>query len=226
MATSGTPAPRRTSLSRETALRTAVEMADEAGTEVPSMRGLAERLGVEAASLYHHFRNKDVILDGMVDLVFGEIELPPDDADWREAMRRRAVSMHDALVRHPWAIGLMDSRTNPDQAKATLRHHNAVIGCLRAGGFSITGAAHAFSVLDSYIYGFTLQELSLPFQSSAELEDVAGSLLQELPDDEFPHLTEMIVDRALRPGYAYTDEFDVGLDLILDGLHRHRERWP
>lgn len=216
-------APRRAALSRETALRTAVELADEAGTGVPSMRRLAERLGVEAASLYHHFRGKDVILDGMLDLVFGEIELPSGDVGWRTAMRRRAVSMRAALARHPWAISLMDSRTNPGHA--TLRHHDAAIGCLRSGGFSIAGAAHAFSVLDSYIYGFTLQELSLPFTSSDGFEDVAGSILTGLPREEFPHLTEMIVDRALKSAYAYTEEFGIGLDLILDGLQRQRDGW-
>ncbi|RKN45257.1 TetR/AcrR family transcriptional regulator [Micromonospora endolithica] len=219
----GTPAPRRNSLSKEGVLRAAVALADEAGTAALSMRRLAERLGVEAMSLYHHFRKKDAILDGMVDLVFDEIELPPDGADWRAAMRRRAVSMRGALVRHPWAISLMDSRKNP--GRATLRHHNAVIGCLRSGGFSISGAAHAISVLDSYLYGFALQELSLPFTSPADLEDVAGSILRQMPRDEFPHLAEMIVDRALKPGYAYAEEFEIGLDLILDGLQRHRESW-
>lgn len=221
--TADTPAPRRNSLTKEIVLRTAVALADEGGNGAPSMRRLAERLGIEAMSLYHHFRNKDLILDGMVDLVFGEIELPPDDLDWRAAMRRRAASMRGALVRHPWAIRLMDSRTNP--GRATLRHHNAVIGCLRSGGFSISGAAHALSMLDSYIYGFTLQELSLPFTSPADLEDVAGSIMKQMPRDEFPHLAEMIADRALKGGYAYTEEFDVGLDLILDGLQRQRESW-
>ncbi|MFC7548753.1 TetR/AcrR family transcriptional regulator [Plantactinospora sp. GCM10030261] len=219
----GTPAPRRNSLSKEGVLRAAVALADEAGTAALSMRRLAERLGVEAMSLYHHFPKKDHILDGMVDLVFDEIELPSDDADWQAAMRRRAVSMRGVLVRHPWATSLMDSRTNP--GPATLRHHNAVIGCLRSGGFSISGAAHAISVLDSYLYGFALQELSLPFTSSVDIKDVAGSILQQLPRDEFPHLAEMIVDRALKPGYAYAEEFEVGLDLVLDGLRRHRERW-
>lgn len=219
----GTPAPRRKALSKELVLRTAVALADEAGTGVPSMRRLAERLGVESMSLYHHFRNKDLILDGMVDIVFGEIELPPHDVDWRTAMRQRADSMRSTLIRHPWATRLMDSRTNP--GPATLHHHNAVLGSLRSGGFSIAGAAHAFSVLDSYIYGFTLQELSLPFRSSAELEDVAGSILEHMPRDELPHLTEMILDRALKPGYAYAEEFDIGLDLILDGLERQRESW-
>lgn len=217
-----TDPPRRTSLSKELVLRTAVALADETGTGVPSMRKLGERLGVEAMSLYHHFRNKDLILDGMVDQVFAEIELPSDDVDWRPAMRSRATSMRDALVRHPWAIGLMDSRTNPGDA--TLRHHNAVIGSLRSGGFSISGAAHAFSVLDSYIYGFALQQLSLPFTSSAELEDVAGALLEQLPDNEFPHLAEMTAVHT-RPGYEYTKEFEIGLDLILDGLERLRGTW-
>ncbi|MGV0810939.1 TetR/AcrR family transcriptional regulator [Mycolicibacterium boenickei] len=221
--TTGTPEPRRNPLSKELVLRTAVAMADEAGTGAPSMRKLGERLGVESMSLYHHFRNKDLILDGMVDIVFDEIELPGDDVDWRTAMRRRAVSMRDALIRHPWAIRLMDSRTNP--GPATLRQHNAAIGRLRSGGFSIAGAAHAFSVLDSYIYGSTLQELSLPFQSPAELEDVAGAILEQLPRDEFPHLAEMIVDRALKPGYEYHEEFGIGLDLILDGLERQRKSW-
>ncbi|MFN6548059.1 TetR/AcrR family transcriptional regulator [Mycolicibacterium nivoides] len=219
----GTPAARRNPLSKELVLRTAVALADEADGGVPSMRRLGERLGVESMSLYHHFRNKELILDGMVDIVFDEIELPPDDADWRTAMRQRAVSMRAALIRHPWAIRLMDSRTNP--GPATLRQHNAAIGCLRSGGFSIAGAAHAFSVLDSYIYGSTLQELSLPFQSPAELEDVGGSILEQMPGGEFPHLTAMIVDRALKPGYAYVEEFGIGLDLILDGLERQRESW-
>jgi AcrR family transcriptional regulator len=223
MATERADTPRRNTLSKEMVLRAAVALADETGAGVPSMRMLAKRLGVEAMSLYHHFRNKDLILDGMVDLVFGEIDLPPDDADWQAAMRQRAASMRAALIRHPWAISLMDSRKNPGHA--TLRHHNAVIGSLRSAGFSIAGAAHAFSLLDSYIYGFTLQELGLPIASSTELEDVAGSILDELPHDEFPHLAEMIADHALKPGYAYTAEFDIGLDLILDGLRRQRESW-
>ncbi|SMD24905.1 TetR/AcrR family transcriptional regulator [Kibdelosporangium aridum] len=223
MAAEPTDTPRRNPLSKETVLRAAIELADEAGGGVPSMRKLAERLGVEAMSLYHHFRNKDLILDGMIDTVFGEIELPQDDVGWQTAMRRRAVSMRGALIRHPWAISLMDSRTNPGHA--TLRHHNAVVGCLRAGGFSIAGAAHALSVLDSYIYGFVLQELSVPFKTPVDLENVASSILDEMPRDEFPHLAEMIVDRALKPGYAYAEEFDIGLDLILDGLQRQRENW-
>jgi AcrR family transcriptional regulator len=216
------PAAARPHLSREKVLRAAVAMADEAGGGVPSTRRLAERLGVRAMALYHHFRNKDELLDGMVDLVFAEVELPTEGLDWREAMRRRAASMRAALIRHRWAIGLMDSRTG--QAPATLRHHNAVIGCLRTGGFTIAGAAHAFSALDSYIYGFVLQEVALPFDSAAELEDIAGSIMEQM-GDAFPHLTEMIVEHALKPGYAYAEEFDIGLDVLLDGLERRRDRW-
>ncbi|WP_232805705.1 TetR/AcrR family transcriptional regulator C-terminal domain-containing protein [Glycomyces xiaoerkulensis] len=220
----GAPRPPRSGpLTKEAVLHTAVAMADRSGAGVPSMRNLAERLGVKAMALYHHFRNRPALLDGMVDRVFGEIEPPPEDAEWREAMRRRAVSMREALIRHPWAIGLMDSRTEP--GRATLRHHNAVIGCLRSGGFSIAGAAHAVSVLDGYIYGFTLQELSLPFETPAELEDTADSIMRGLPGDEFPHLAEMVADHVMRPGYDYAEEFGVGLDLILDGLQRRRESW-
>ncbi|MGW7286104.1 TetR/AcrR family transcriptional regulator [Streptomyces sp. NPDC054847] len=218
-----TPAPRRRPLSKDTVLRTALALADEAGTGALTMRKIADRLGVEAMSLYHHVRNKEAILDGMVDILFGEIELPPTDLPWRPAIRRRAVSTRDALMRHPWAIGLMDSRSNP--GPATLRHHDAVIGCLRAGGFTIAGAAHAFSVLDSYIYGFTLQELSLPFEPSTGIDDLADSILQQMPGDEFPHLTEMITLHALKPGYTYAAEFDIGLDLVLDGLQQRREAW-
>ncbi|MEV6521162.1 TetR/AcrR family transcriptional regulator [Longispora sp. NPDC051575] len=217
------PAPRRAPLTREIVLRAAVALADENGAGAPSMRTLAGRLGVEATSLYHHFRTKDLILDGMVDTVFAEIELPPPAADWRTAIRRRSASLRAALLRHPWAIGLMDSRTHP--GPATLRHHDAVIGCLRRGGFSIAGAAHAFSVLDSYLYGFTLQELSLPAAPDGGMDEVAGAILDGLPLGEFPYLAEMITDRASRPGYAYAGEFGVGLDLILDGLRRERRSW-
>jgi AcrR family transcriptional regulator len=217
-------AHRRTPLTREAVLRAAVALGDESGVAALTMRKLAERLGVEAMSIYHHLPNKDAILDGMVDAVFGEIELPSYDGDWRSAMRGRAISAREALVRHPWAIGLMDSRTNP--GLETLRHHDAVIGCLRAGGFTIAGAAHAFSVLDSYIYGFAVQETSMPFEATGgDLDELAEAILEQMPRDLFPHLTEMIVDHALKPGYAYAEEFTIGLDLVLDGLERSREAW-
>ena len=210
----------RVPLSKERILRTAVLLADEQGVAALTMRKLAETLGVEAMSLYYYAANKDEILDGMVDLVFGEIDLPPRQADWKAAMRQRAISARDALTRHPWAIGVMESRANP--GPATLRHHDAVIGSLRQGGFSIALAAHAVSVIDSYVYGFALQALNLPFDTSEELEQLAEEMLREMPADQYPHLTEMIVEHALQPGYSYANEFEYGLDLILDGLERAR----
>lgn len=212
----------RAPLSREWVLRAAVLLADEEGVASLTMRKLAEKLGVKAMSLYHHVANKDEVLDGMVDVVFSEIELPSGAPDWKTAMRQRATSVRKALLRHPWAIGLMDSRTNP--GPATLRHHDAVIGSLRSAGFSIELAAHAFSAIDSYIYGFALQELSLPFDTTEELEEVGKAILQQVPADEYPHLTEMMVEHALKPGYAYADEFEFGLELILDGLERVHDK--
>lgn len=213
----------RGTLNREKLLHEAIAMADAAGGEIPSTRKLAERLGVRAMALYHHFRNKDELLDGMVDLVFAEVELPSDGLNWQEVMRLRAASLRDALKRHPWAIGLMDARPNP--GVATLRHHDAVIGCLRAGGFTIAGAAHAFSLLDSYVYGFTMQEQALPFDTTEDLEAVAEGIMALRSADDFPHFTELAVGHALQPGYSYADEFAIGLDLILEGLARHRESW-
>ncbi|WP_444963541.1 TetR/AcrR family transcriptional regulator [Nocardiopsis sp. M1B1] len=212
------PQRQRPPLSRERIFQAAASVADERGVASVSMRKVAEHLGVEAMSLYHHVASKDEILDGVVDLVFGEIELPDEAADWRAAMRLRALSAREALSRHTWALGLMDSRRNP--GPATLNHHDRVIGCLRRAGFPIALAAQAFSTLDSYVYGFVLQEASLPFRTSEELEDVAGAIREGMPADRYPHLTEMMTDHALRPGYDYANEFERGLDLILEGLAR------
>ncbi len=209
----------RIPLSRERVLLAAVAFADEHGIGSLSMRKLGDVLGVEAMSLYNHLSSKDQLLDGMVDLVFGEIDLPASGADWKTAMRERAQSARRALRRHPWAIALMSTRTSP--GPATLRHHDAVIGSLRAGGFSVSLAAHAFSALDSYIYGFALQEATLPFgESEEETAEVARMMMAQVPADEFPHLTEFTIEHILQPGYDYGDEFAYGLDLILDGLGR------
>jgi AcrR family transcriptional regulator len=203
-------------------LHAAVAFADEHGVASLSMRKLGQVLGVEAMSLYNHVANKSELLDGMVDLVFSEIGLPPDGADWKSAMRQRAVSARQVLSRHRWAIGLMESRASP--GPATLRHHDAVIGSLRAADFSVEVAAHAFSVLDSYIYGFALQEASLPFETGEETVDLAGTILKQMPPGMYPHLTELTVEHVLRPGYDYGAEYEFGLDLILDGLERAREQ--
>jgi AcrR family transcriptional regulator len=205
-------------LNRERVLHAALDFADEHGLAALSMRKLGDALGVEAMSLYNHVANKSALLDGMVDLVFSEIGLPQEGLDWKTAMRERALSARQVLSRRRWAIGLMESRTSP--GSATLRHHDAVIGRLREAGFSVALAAHACSVLDSYTYGFALQEASLPFQTPEETEAVAQTMLESMPANEYPHLTQLTEEHILRPGYEYGDEFGFGLDLILDGLER------
>jgi AcrR family transcriptional regulator len=202
-------------------LDTAVAIADGAGIEAITMRKLGQALGVEAMSLYHHVANKDALLDGMVDLVFAEIDLPTGD-DWKAAVRARTVSARQVLARHRWAIGLLESRTSP--GPATLRHHDTVLGCLRTCGFSVAMAAHAFSAIDSYLYGFALQEATLPFEDAAGTAEVAQSILEQMPTDEYPFLTELTVEHVLQPGYDYGEEFTFGLDLILDGLERAAEQ--
>jgi AcrR family transcriptional regulator len=211
-------AQRREPLTRERVLEAAVKLADQGGIESLSMRKLGQELGVEAMALYYHFASKDEVLDGSVDLVFSEIDLPASGADWKTAMRQRAVSVRDVLSRHRWAIGLMESRTNP--GPANLRHHDAVIGSLRAAGFDMEMAAHAYSLLDSYIYGFALTKMNLPFDTSQEIAAVAQSMLKPSPLDEYPNLVQMLTEHVMKPGYDFGDEFEYGLDVILDGFER------
>lgn len=213
-------AERRNRLSRERVLLAAIAQADAGGLDELTMRKLAEVLEVAPMALYRHVANKDDLVDAMIDAVFAEIDLPSADGDWRTAMRRRAISVRDALARHRWAIGLMESGTNP--GPANLRHHDAVIGSLRAGGFDIAMAAHAYSLLDSYIYGFALTKMNLPFEGADEIADVAQEMLAPFPEGEYPHLMEILTEHVMLPGYDYGDEFEYGLDLILDGLERTR----
>ncbi|MFF4562119.1 TetR/AcrR family transcriptional regulator [Streptomyces sp. NPDC001435] len=210
----------RIPLSRQRVLHAAIALADESGLDALTMRKLGEAVGVEAMSLYTHVANKEDLLDGMIDLVFSEIDLPSDEDDWKTALRQRAISVRQVLSRHRWAIGLMESRTSP--GPASLRHHDAVLGCLRRAGFSVALTAHAYSALDSYIYGFALQECSLPFDTPDETAQLARSILSQAAADQYPHLAELTAEHVLRPGYDYGDEFAFGLDLILDGLERAR----
>jgi AcrR family transcriptional regulator len=209
--------PRRVPLSRERVLDAAMKLADQGGLESLSMRKLGQELGAEAMAVYYYFANKDEVIDGMVDIVFSEIELPNDGASWKAAMRERATSLRDVLLRHRWAIGLMEARRNA--GPANLRHHDAVIGSLRAADFGMDLAAHAYSLLDSYIYGFALTKMNLPFQATEEVAEVAQGMLQRFPVDEYPNLVAIIAER-MKPGYDYGDEFEYGLDLILDGLEK------
>ena len=212
--------PRETSnrprLSRERILRSAVAVADTGGISSLTIRSLATELGVKPMSVYHHVPTKDAILDGIVDLVFAEIELPEIGGDWEIEMRRRAASARDELRRHPWAIGLLESRTNP--GPATLRHHDAVIGTLRAAGFSVAMTAHAYALIDAYVYGFALSEASLPINGPDTVPDVAEQMMGQFSADEFPHLVEFSVEHIMKPDYDYGAEFEFGLGIVLDGL--------
>jgi AcrR family transcriptional regulator len=209
-------APPRTPLSRERVLDGALAVADAGGIAALTIRSLAEKLGVKPMSVYHHVANKDEILDCIVDLVFSEIELPVPGGDWRTEMRRRAISARQVLRRHPWAIQLLQSRTSP--GAATLRHHDAVIGSLRGAGFSVAMTAHAFALIDSYVFGFALSEAALPINGPETVTEVAETMMRNHFTEAYPHLVEFSTEHILKPGYDFGEEFEFGLDLILDGL--------
>jgi len=203
-------------LSKQRVVVEAVRLADREGVDGLSMRRLAGALGAGAMSLYHYVASKDELLDAMIDIVFEEIEPPPENTDWQSAMRREAVSTRQVLARHPWAIGLMESRTSP--GPANLRHREAVTACLRRAGFSVLTATHANWLLNSYVYGHALQEASLPFDTAEELADMTEDVyLPQLPPDEFPYLNESAAE-LVAAGYDPTDEFTFGLDLVLAAL--------
>jgi AcrR family transcriptional regulator len=207
----------RKPLSRARVLQAAVALADEAGLEAFSMRGLAQKLGVVPMALYKHVANKEELLDGMVDIVFSEIELPSGDLDWRSAMRRRAISTREALKRHSWAIGMMESR---QPGPANLRNHNAVMGCLRKAGLPFAMAVHAYSLQDAYIYGFALQEKDLAFETPNSAGEAAQRRAETIGAlDSYPYLIE-IATKLPESGYDNAVEFAWGLDLILDGLEQ------
>lgn len=197
-------------------LQVALTVADGEGIEAVTMRRLARELGVEAASLYHHVSSKNEMLDGLVDVVAAEIELPPPSTRWRDAITLRAHNTRAGLRRHPWAVSLMASRTSP--GPATLRLLETGIRCFREGGFSVVSAAHAISVVDSYVHGFVLQEVNLPFRDESELAAMTGSIMEAFPASEFPYLFELTVEHVLQPGYDYSNEFDSGLEAVLDGV--------
>lgn len=214
------PAGSGSPLSKERVVREAVRLADGGGADALSMRRLARELGAGVMSLYHYVANKNELLDAMVDLVFDEIELPTGEGDWRAAMRQRAVSARQVLARHPWAINLMESRTTP--GPANLRHREAVTASLRQAGFSIEMATHANWILDSYIYGFALQEASLPFADAEELADMTEDVfLPQIPPEQYPYLNETAA-ALMDAGYDPAGEFTFGLDLILDALEQVR----
>ncbi|WP_300008909.1 TetR/AcrR family transcriptional regulator [Pseudonocardia sp.] len=208
--------PRRPALTRERIIDAAVRVADRGGREQVSMRTVGRELGVEAMSLYHHLAGKDALLDGLADWVFSRIALPAPRDPWRQAMIDRAASARRALAAHPWALGLIESRRSP--GPALLRHHESVLACLRHNGFPVALASHAFSVIDAYVYGFVLTELTLPFDAGETAEDFVSGIRRALPADVYPCLVEMITEQVVGRDYVFADEFAFGLDLILDGL--------
>lgn len=205
-------------LSREKVLQAALALADRDGIGGLSIRSLAQDMDTKPMSLYYYVANKEEILDGLVDLVFTEIDLPRPGEAWKDEMRRRAHSAREALRRHPWAVGLLESRKAP--GPATLKHHEATLATLRAGGFPVRQTAHAYSLLDSYIYGFALQEAALPLARQEPVAEVAGPILELFASGEYPHLVEIATEVVMKPGYDYGDEFAYGLELILEALER------
>jgi len=217
--------PARQPLSPDRVVDAGVALADSEGLDGLSMRELAQRLGVVPMALYKHVANKEDLLDGMVDRVWAEVEPPAPELGWREAMRRRSISLRDALRRHPWAVGLLEGRMRP--GPANLFQHDAMMGCLRGAGFGFRTTVHVTSALDAYVYGFALQEKTLPFGTPEESGEAAARKLEATPPElaqRFPHLLEVAAELA-RAGYDYEEEFLTGLDLILDGVERLRPEW-
>lgn len=209
-------AAQREPVTRERVLRAALDLADEHGLEAVSMRRVGRALGVEAMSLYKHVADKEAILDGIVDLVMVEVEVPTPGGDWRAEIRRSAISVRAALLRHPWAVAVLESRLHPGPAR--LRFLDATIATLRAAGFSIETTSRAFMALDSHTYGFVMQELAWPFDA-AEAPELAAAMTRELFGG-YPGLREM---GELAAAGGTDPDFAFGLDLLLDGLERLRD---
>jgi AcrR family transcriptional regulator len=208
----------REPMSRERVLRAAVDFADREGIDALSMRKLARELGVEAMTLYYYVANKNDLLEGMADLVAGEIELPPDDVDWKEATRRRAISAHNVLAKHHWASPVwMRVMIGP----ARMRYMNAALGAYRRGGLSPAGTELAFHAVENHIVGYTLQESNFPLEAD-DLAVAAREFLAKLPHDEFPHLVEHIEQHLTHPAVIESGDFEFGLQLLLDGIERIR----
>ena len=210
------PIPARTPLTRDRILEAAVDLADRAGIEALTIRRLAMELGVKPMTLYHHVDGKEAVLDGMIDLVFTDIALPDEELEWRDAVRGRCLSAREVLTSHPWSVPLMESRQSP--GPATLRHHEAMLACFLESGMSLQLTAHAYAVIDSYVYGFAMQEANLAVQGASGDEDVARQIAAQFSDNQHPHLVRFSTEHVLRPGYQFGDSFEYGLDLLLAGL--------
>ncbi|MGI0495427.1 TetR/AcrR family transcriptional regulator C-terminal domain-containing protein [Alkalinema pantanalense CENA528] len=207
-------------LSRDRVLQSALQLADQDGLEALSMRNLAQKLGVQAMSLYNHVANKDDLIDGIVDLVVGEIVLPKITPDWQSEMRKRAISAHQVLLNHPWATLPLVSRINV--GPAMLRYIDATLGCLREAGFSWEMADHAWNTIDSHVYGFTLQELNFPI-AAEDYATTAQAFLPMIPPDQYPYM-HALTQEVITKRYDGLHTFELGLDLLLAGLDQLRDR--
>lgn len=209
-------ARRASGLSRDRALSAAIEIADRDGIEALTMRRLADELGAGAMSVYYHVANKDELLAAMVDLVVQEMELPPPDAGWKAALKHAATSAHQVLLQHPWATPLLLGGGGVSGAR--LRQMDAILGCLRAAGFSAEQTDHAYHSLDSHIMGFTLWLVGI----SAGMQRLGpvSNALDLFDADAHPHLAEHVHQHMRERSPDEPGEFEFGLDLILDGLER------
>ena len=208
-------------LTPERVIEGAVRLADRIGVDALTIRKLAEEIDAKPMTIYHHVPNKEAIIDGMVDAVFAEVDLPPQELGWKSAIHVRCRSMRSALADHMWAAPLMESRTSP--GPATLTHHDAVIGCFRRAGFSYELTATAYATVDAFVYGYALQAAALPGTDGEDVAELAEAMSEHMPADAYPHLTEFTVEHVLQPGYDFARQFDAGLELILDGLEQAAE---
>ena len=212
--------PKAKPLTKNMVLLAAIELADAEGIESLSMRKLGEKLHIKAMSLYNHVKNKGEVLDGIIDIVVGKMQIPAEEMDWKSSMRERAFSAHDILLLHPWAARVIMSRSNP--GPAMLRYIDTLLGCFRKAGFSIEVSDHAWNTLDSYIYGYTLQELNYAFDMT-KIKEVSTSYLPYLPTDEYPYMSELtkhIATTNYKKNYEGVHDFAFGLDLFLNGLEK------
>jgi AcrR family transcriptional regulator len=207
----------RAPLSRQRIAAAAADVADRAGVSAVSMRSVAKVLGVEAMSLYHHVPNKEALLDDLVNWVFERIELPEVGDTWRQALTTRARSARSVLTAHPWALGMLETRPNP--GPALLQHHDRLLGALMTDGFSAVLATHAFAAIDAYVYGFALTETSLPFEPGAGAEEAFANKVAA-PAEQYPYIARSRAELFGDGGYEFADEFEYGLDLLLESLER------